>query len=119
MTVETVFVGHIPIREDYDARRESLSLPSFLGVSDFEKDIVPVLELLIEPALKSIGPFRVVLDDRFEVVEELAVGINARNFDVRASMLNKIALEEWDRLQLLKASHELVERGIQFNDLLE
>jgi hypothetical protein len=117
--LESIFVGHIPIREDDHARRQPLSFSSLLGISDFEIDVVPILELLVKPALKPIGPLCVVLNDGFKVIEELTVGINTRNFNVGTSVLDKVALEEWDRLQLFKAGHESIERDVNFNDLLK
>jgi hypothetical protein len=109
LAVESILIGHIPIREDHDTGQEALSLASLLGVSDLEIEVISILKLLVKPALKSIGPFRVILDDGFEVVEELAIGVNTRNFNVGPSMLNEIALKERDRLQLFEAGHEPVE----------
>jgi hypothetical protein len=93
-TVESVFIGHIPIRKNDHARWQSLTLSSLFGVSDFEVNVIAILEVMIESALKSIRPFCVVLDDVFEVVEELAVGINTSNFNVGASVPDEITLEE-------------------------
>jgi hypothetical protein len=118
-TVDSVFIGHIPIRKYDHARRQSLTLSSLFGVSDFEVNVIAILEVLIEPALKSIGPFCVVLYDVFEVVEELAVGIYASNFNARSSVTDKITLEESNRLQLFKAAHQSIERNVKINDLLK
>jgi hypothetical protein len=72
LAVESVFVRQVPIGENDYSRRQALSLSSLLGISDLEINIVLILEPFIKPPLKAIGPFRVVLDDGFKVVEELA-----------------------------------------------
>ena len=82
LAVESVLVRQVPIGENDYSRWQALSLSSLLGISDFEINIVLILELFIEPALKAVGPFRIVLDDGFEVIEEFAVGVHSRNLDV-------------------------------------
>jgi hypothetical protein len=119
LVVMTVFVGHVPIGEDDDARWKPFPLSSFFRVADFEIDIVRVLQLLAEGALKFVGPFGVVLDDHFKVIEELAVGVDPRNFNVGPSVLNDIALEEWNGLQFLQARDEPIEGLVEFNNLLK
>jgi hypothetical protein len=91
-----VFVGHIPIGEDYDTRGKPFPFSSFFGVADFEIDVVRVLQFLVEVTLKSVGPLGIVLDDDLKVVEELPVGIHPCNFNVRARVLDEISLEEWN-----------------------
>jgi hypothetical protein len=119
LAVESVFVGQVPIGEDDHPRRQALSLSSVLGISDVEINIVPILEPFIKPELKAVGPFRIVLDDGFEVIEELAVGVHTRNLDVGAGVLNKIPLEEGNSFQPFEAGHQSVKRGVNFNELLK
>lgn len=119
LAVESVFVRQVPIGEDDYPRWQALSLSSLLGISDFEINIVLILELFIKPALKAVGPFRVVLDDGFEVIEELAVGVHTRNLDVGEGVVNKIPLEEGNSFQSFEAGHQSIERGVNFNELLK
>jgi hypothetical protein len=96
--VIAVFVRPIKIRKDDDSWGQSLPLPPLFRISNFEVDVVSVLELLVEVALKSIGPLGVVFDDLLEVVEELSVGIHARNLNVRKCVPYEVSLEEWNGL---------------------
>jgi hypothetical protein len=117
--VESVFVRQVPIGEDDYPWWQALLLSSLLGITDFEINIVMILELFIKPALKAVGPFRVVLDDGFEVIEELAVSVHTRNLDVGEGVLNKIPLKEGNSFQPFEAGHQSVERGVNFNELLK
>jgi hypothetical protein len=92
--VITVFVGPIPIGKDDDSWGQSFPLPPLFRIPDFEVDVVSVFELFVEVALEPIGPFGVVLDNLLEIVEKLTVGVYRCNFNVRASVLKEIALEE-------------------------
>jgi hypothetical protein len=92
--VIAVFVRPITIGKDDDSWGQSLPLPPLFRISDFEVDVVSVLEPFVEFALEPIGPFGVVLDNLLEIVEKLTVGVYPCNFNVRASVLKEIALEE-------------------------
>jgi hypothetical protein len=119
LLIVAVFVGHIPIWEDYDTRGKPFPFSSFFGVPDFEKDIVRVLQLLVEVALKSVGPLGIVFDDGFKVVEEFPVSIYTRDFNVGATVLNEITLEERNGLQSLQANNQSIKGLIEFKDLLK
>jgi len=96
LSVITVFVRPIPIGKDDDSWGQSLPLPPLFRIPDLEVDVVSVLEPFVEVALEAIGPFGVVLDNLFEVVEELAIGVHASDLHVGSSMLDEFALKEWD-----------------------
>jgi hypothetical protein len=94
--VMAVFVRPITIGKDYDSWGQSFPLPPQFRISDFEVDIVSILELIVEAALEPIGPFSVVLDNLLEVVEELAVGIDASDLHIGSCMPDEFALKERD-----------------------
>jgi hypothetical protein len=96
LLVITVFVRPIPIGKDHDSWGQSFPLPPLFRIPDFEVDIVSVLELFVEVALESIGPFGIVLDDLLEVVEKLAVGVHASDLHVGSCLPDEFALKEWD-----------------------
>jgi hypothetical protein len=97
--VVAILVGHVPIGQDDNARRTFFALPALFRGLDFEIDVVSIFAFLIEVALKPVGPVCVVLDNLLEVVEELAVGIHAGDFNVRTGVANEIPLEKWDGLE--------------------
>jgi hypothetical protein len=99
--VISVFVGHIPIRQNNDSGRQSLPLPSLFRIADFKVDVVTISELCVKGTLKPVGPLGVILNNLLKVVEELAVRVYTRNLDVGAGVLNEIALKEWNGLQTL------------------
>jgi len=96
--VITVFIGHIPIRQDDDSGRQTFPLPSLFRIADFEVDVVAIFELRVVGTLKPVGPLGVILYDFFKVVEELAIGVYTRDLNVGTGMLNEITLKEGDGL---------------------
>jgi hypothetical protein len=94
--VMAVFVRPITIGKDYDSWGQSFPLSPQFRISDFEVDVVSILELIVEVALEPIGPFGVVLDDLLEVVEKLTIGVNTSDLHVGSCMPNECALKEWD-----------------------
>jgi hypothetical protein len=114
-----VFIGHIPIGQNDDTRRKRFPLSSLFRVADFEIDVIPVFQLLIKGALKSVCPLGVVLNDLFKAVEEPSVGIYTRNFNIGAGVLNKVTLKKRNGLQSLKANKKPIERLVDFNNLLK
>lgn len=96
--VKTILVGHVPARQNDDARGKPFSPSSLFRAADFEVDVVTISELLVKSALKAVGPLGVVLDNLLEVVEEFAVGVHPRDLDIGASVSNEIRLEERDGL---------------------
>src|SRR5215471_4859673 len=117
--VVAIFVGHVPIGQNDDSRSESLTLSSFFRISDFEVSIVAIFEFFTEVVLEPVGPLGVFFNNFFEVVEELAVGIDASDLNVRASMADEITLKKWDGLESLQTRNKLLKRSVQFEDLLE
>jgi hypothetical protein len=81
-----------------DSWGQSFPLPPLFRIPDFEVDVISVLELFVEVTLESIGPFGVILDDLLEVIEELSVGIHARDLNVRKCVPYEVSLEEWNGL---------------------
>src|SRR5215470_4598929 len=117
--VVAIFVGHVPIGQNDDSLSKSLTLSSFFRISDFEVSIVAIFEFFTEVVLEPVGPLGVFFNNFFEVVEELAVGIDASDLNVRASMADEITLKKWDGLESLQTRNKLLKRLLQFEDLLE
>jgi hypothetical protein len=117
--VIAIFIGHIPIREDDDSGRQSFPLPSLFRIADFEVDVVAIFELLVKGALKPVSPLGVVLNNPLEVVEELAVRVYLRYLNIRTRVANEITLKKPDGLQTCEVRDEMVERLVQFEDLLK
>jgi hypothetical protein len=100
-----VFVGHIPVGQDDNAGRESFPPSPLFRTADFEVDIVSIFEPFVKAALKSIGPLGIVFDNFLEVIKELAVGIDASNFNVGPRMAEEISPKESDGLKFHQAGN--------------
>src|SRR5208282_1507185 len=119
LLVVAFFVGHIPTGQDYQARRQSLSLSSLLGVLDFEIDVVRVFDPLVVFALEFVRPNCVVFDDLVEVVEEFPVGVHPCTFHVRTGIADYVTVEQLHLLHALQALKNLLKCQVQLHEFLE
>jgi hypothetical protein len=72
---------------------------------------------LIEFPLESISPPGVVLDNLLEVIEELAIGINAGDLNVREGVADEVSLKKRHGLQVLQACRYFVKQAVQVDHL--
>src|SRR5215468_6162777 len=117
--VVPIFVRHVPVGQNHDTRCQSLAPPTLFRSFDFEVDVVPVLQLLIEFPLESISPFRVVLDNLLEVIEELSVGINPGDLNVREGVADEVSLKKRNGLKTPQGRRYLVKRAVQIDHPLK